>query len=897
MKTVLHLFFRTMLVAFLMCGFSLSTNAKNTRTTYTYSVKRTTEAGKASVCPAKGNVIASVLGVANIEGALSDQSVKFYAVQGTTGKFYGSSTLSPYGHYFNASGNAVAAAKGVLSSQFTNSNSFTINVMDGMVQDGEQYRISQAFINVTTQDTLVFVFNISIGAAEYVVGDMPEVVHRPDVTDAWPFNPMMQRNEQGELKQNWLQVNAGESVTFGLRTRNEGDHLTFSVKNPAGKQIRNTKAEDFTLTATEVADAGQYTLTAYYTPEGGTRKTYSLPFYLDVQTRQGEYFDWDADGPQWSYDFRDEYPDGFAKPEKVHTFKKKDGTAANRVDGEWWSVYWGDNLNSECGDAATVQKAAENMVKKYDTDFAYIRNEMGWPPDINARQGWKSFIYIFGSGLSNDNESNTTKGGYQSQTRADGRSWPCVWASYYPFSRFRDDADQRWSDGDYQREAMIHEGIHALFADYPGCKQSAWFQEAGNVWLQGAMSAKRGEGAQVSGWLGVGNLICPFMPIECYSGWLQDGSFGGPAAEGVNMYNGGQQICTWRNLIGGVQYGETFPIFLGLNVGYGSVPWIWRYCTDYVLKGIAQGNAAEGVAGIGDEGMRQLILHYRAKLATMDFKESSNGMRDLLNGSFGTVVKPEWEPYWINVPPFTLTPYQEISLNDMDGWYAPDTITNPGWSGGNIIPIHVDIPSGGCEVIFRPEDTQMRAQLCYRTKDGRAFYSQPVRCGSMILKWDSSNAPANGIVFAVPCNTDYIYTGDAQRKHHWDYRLKLGKGAVGPASIRKKWYFYEQTITDEEFLTGIEDITNNPADKQTGTLRFNLLTTVMHGNGQVQIDLNGIPGKEVTAHLVGASGILIDEQKVSETGTVQLPSFLPKGLYFLSLQHNGMIQTFKLFAE
>jgi hypothetical protein len=411
------------------------------------------------------------------------------------------------------------------------------------------------------------------------------------------------------------------------------------------------------------------------------------------------------------------------------------------------------------------------------------------------------------------------------------------------------------------------------------------------------MSAKRGEGAQVSGWLGVGNLICPFMPIECYSGWLQDGSFGGPAAEGVNMYNGSQQICTWRNLIGGVQYGETFPIFLGLNVGYGSVPWIWRYCTDYVLKGIAQGNASEGVAGIGDEGMRQLILHYRAKLATMDFKESSNGMRNLLNNSFGTVVKPEWEPYWINVAPFTLTPYQEITLNDTEGWYAPDTITNPGWSGGNIIPIHVDIPSGECEVIFRPEDTQMRAQLCYRTKDGRAFYSQPVRCGSMILKWDSSNAPANGIVFAVPCNTDYIYTGDAQRKHHWDYRLKLGKGAVGPASIRKKWYFYEQTITDEEFLTGIEDVTDNTADDQNTSQRFSLLTSVMHGGGQVQIDLNGVAGKDVTAHLVGASGILIDEQKVGENGTIQLPSFLPKGLYFLSLLHNGQIQTFKLFAE
>ena len=56
------------------------------------------------------------------------------------------------------------------------------------------------------------------------------------------------------------------------------------------------------------------------------------------------------------------------------------------------------------------------------TDFAYIRDEMGWPPDINARRGYKSFVYVFGSGLANDNTSSTEKGGYQSQTYTDGAS-------------------------------------------------------------------------------------------------------------------------------------------------------------------------------------------------------------------------------------------------------------------------------------------------------------------------------------------------------------------------------------------------------------------------------------------------------------------------------------------
>jgi hypothetical protein len=39
------------------------------------------------------------------------------------------------------------------------------------------------------------------------------------------------------------------------------------------------------------------------------------------------------------------------------------------------------------------------------------------------------------------------------------------------------------------------------------------------------------------------------MPIECYSGWLQDDSFGGPCAERERMDDSnGAQICTWRNL-------------------------------------------------------------------------------------------------------------------------------------------------------------------------------------------------------------------------------------------------------------------------------------------------------------------------------------------------------------
>jgi hypothetical protein len=35
-----------------------------------------------------------------------------------------------------------------------------------------------------------------------------------------------------------------------------------------------------------------------------------------------------------------------------------------------------------------------------------------------------------------------------------------------------------------QMGAVTHEGIHAVLADLPGCKNAAWFHEGGNTWLQ-----------------------------------------------------------------------------------------------------------------------------------------------------------------------------------------------------------------------------------------------------------------------------------------------------------------------------------------------------------------------------------------------------------------------------
>jgi hypothetical protein len=80
----------------------------------------------------------------------------------------------------------------------------------------------------------------------------------------------------------------------------------------------------------------------------------------------------------------------------------------------------------------------------------------------------------------------------------------------------------------------------------------------------------------------------------------------------------------------------------------------------------------------------------------------------------------------------------------------------------------------------------MTCQLCYRSADGRAVYSTPVFGGDCSLRLDP--APANGVIFAVICNTDYVYEGDSTREAHSDYRLKLIEGVTSAADINQKWF-------------------------------------------------------------------------------------------------------------
>ena len=95
-----------------------------------------------------------------------------------------------------------------------------------------------------------------------------------------------------------------------------------------------------------------------------------------------------------------------------------------------------------------------------------------------------------------------------------------------------------------------------------------WYNEGDNTFIQMQLGAQR-DGTYGVGFLDGTPFVAPHQPIECYSGWLLDGSFGGPGAEGVTD-------CSWRTYLGGTQYNAIFPIFLSVWLSPGANAWIWN---------------------------------------------------------------------------------------------------------------------------------------------------------------------------------------------------------------------------------------------------------------------------------------------------------------------------------
>ena len=153
----------------------------------------------------------------------------------------------------------------------------------------------------------------------------------------------------------------------------------------------------------------------------------------------GDAYEWPAYSPTLNYNFRSEFPTLETPMRDLNDCPQVVGSQSSG----WWTFRWGPRANPLVTAAAITP-----MLERMNTDFAYFRDTMGWPPDKRAKRGYRSAIYLFGSGLCTDNASNTELGGWQSAIYYQGENWPMVLASYYPVYSF--DPACKYNDREFQ---------------------------------------------------------------------------------------------------------------------------------------------------------------------------------------------------------------------------------------------------------------------------------------------------------------------------------------------------------------------------------------------------------------------------------------------------------------
>lgn len=463
-------------------------------------------------------------------------------------------------------------------------------------------------------------------------------------------------------------------------------------------------------------------------------------------------YDWPKYEPDLNYDFRTDFGQVDTSKFKVYNGCPASTIAGVKTKGRF-AFIWGKNRNPSITDA-DIDRVLTNL----NEDADYIHNVMGWPVDKLQAEGYFSNIYLFGSGLCTDSAANTEKGGWQSGING----YPMVLLSYYPVVT------------PSERGGITHEFIHTIMATRGN--KAAWFNEGGNTWLQMNLEASR-TGNYGVGFLDATSFLAPHMPIENYSGWLQDGTFGGPNAEGVDRRVNGQQISTWREYLGGNQYNAAFPHFLGVHVSKGANAWLWaKGSHNHILRSLA--------GGVGEEQTQRMIMEFRARQAMVDFGPWTNGFKGPINSNWGRTINAERIAGGILQDPgaHRLTFYAATTQEGTT--LVPSTTTLPGWSGANQIPLKVT--GNKVRVNFQPIGQNMRVQLAYRAVDGSAVYSKPVTTGEACL--DLTKAPKNGVVVAVVSNVDHLYNGEETRTRKHDYRLQLLEGVTGTAPLYDKHY-------------------------------------------------------------------------------------------------------------
>ena len=274
----------------------------------------------------------------------------------------------------------------------------------------------------------------------------------------------------------------------------------------------------------------------------------------------------------------------------------------------------------------------------------------------------------------------------------------------------------------------------------------------------------------------------------------------------------------------------------------------------------------------------------------------STACRKLLDDNWLVSIKQEWAPYSQAVKEWKATPYSNMYPDEElgEGWYYPEYRTTPGWSGANQIPIHVSGNEGDIiSMHFKPLGENMVCQLAYRAeKTGALCYSQPVE-GEGDVVMQLKKKPANGVVIAIVCNTDYIYKGEETRKAHFDYRLKMGQNMYQPAKAQLKWYNYRSIIKDNTF-TAIEEVKSDVEET-----KFDIITdkTVVNAGEQIQVTIKAAGALQIPVVLSDMAGRKICSKSFLRDGEMEIPSGTASGVYIVTAYNGHSVASRKIVVR
>ena len=140
--------------------------------------------------------------------------------------------------------------------------------------------------------------------------------------------------------------------------------------------------------------------------------------------------------------------------------------------------------------------------------------------------------------------------------------------------------------------------------------------------------------------------------------------------------------------------------------------------------------------------------------------------------------------------------------------------------------------------------------------------------------------PANGVVMAIICNTDYIYEGETTRKTHHNYHLKMGQNVWQPATPTLKWYKWSQTIKDPNFnYTGIDEMT--AAATEAAVFAVKPARTIVRAGERLPLSITCADRLQVPVQICSSTGAVVYQQSFMRDGELEVPSSLRPGVYIL----------------